>query len=158
MNADVRLFVYALAPQLERLSWRLDEAMAALAAAAREVERHRDDCTALDERVGACVQEANAARAAGVDVRRAQAVLDFLAGLRRRRAQAGATLAEAQSREQARREALAALRVEIDKLERDRAERLEEHVRERQRLAARDADQDWTARAHWRAANARPAA
>jgi len=158
MNADVRLFVYGLAPQLERLNWRLDEAMAALGAAAREVERQRDDCRALDEHLDTCVDEANAALASGVDVRRAQAVLDFLAGLRSRRAHAGAGLVEAQAREQARREAVTALRAEIDKLERDRAEKLEEHMRERQRVAARDADQDWIARAHWRAANTGTAA
>jgi len=151
MSHDARLFAYALEPQLQRLRWRLDESLAALATAVRELDRRRAECHALDDEIAAAVR-LPVTVSPRIDVVLARNALAYAAALRQRLALADEARASAEADEQTRREYVAAIRVEIDKLERDREERLAEHARERQRLAAREADQDWTARAHWRSA------
>jgi hypothetical protein len=150
VTVDARLFAYALEPQLQRLRWRLDESLARLAAAARELAQRRDECDALDSQIATAARPTETDR---IDPGHARNALEFIAALRRRRALAGNALANAQVEEQSRRDATTAIRLEIDKLESDREARLAEHLVERQRLAARDADQDWTARSHWRVAD-----
>ncbi len=150
MTVDHRLFVYALDPQLQRQRWRLDEQLANLARALSALESHRGKRDAL---AGETLQVARGlaeAQAQRMDPLRARHALHYLANLHQRQAIAERELREAEGHADEQRDALAAAQTEIDKLERDRAECLAEHLREAQRGAQREVDQDWTARNAWR--------
>jgi len=154
VTADQRRFDYPLDTQLKRLRWRLDEQLAALATAqsALAALRARRDAAAADiaEQARALAQ----AQAQRLDPMRAVRSVDYLAGLQRRHAVIEHEFADAVREVDQRREQLAATQAEIDKLEHDREDCLREHVREDERRAQRETDQDWIARGAWQAREA----
>jgi predicted nucleic acid-binding Zn-ribbon protein len=151
MTGDQRLFAYALDPQLQRLGWRLDEQLAALARALAALEPLRAKCGALAAEAAQVAHDLARAQAQRMDPARARQALDYLAGLHVRHASTQQEMQAAERDATERREALAATQREVDKLQRDRRECLDEHLREVQRREQRATDQDWTARAAWRA-------
>lgn len=154
MTADQRLFAYPLDAQLQRLRWRLDEQLAVLANALSGLEALRAKCEALATEAADVAGDLARSQARQMDPARARQALDYLAGLHRRHASAQQELRAAERYAAEQRDALAATHVEIDKLERDRHDCLAEHLREVERRAQRETDQDWTARAAWRARGA----
>lgn len=154
MTGDQRLFAYALDPQLQRLGWRLDEQLAGLARALAPLESLRATCDDLASEAAQVAHDLARAQAQRMDPARARHALDYLAGLHRRHASTQQELEKAERDIAERREALAATQREVDKLQRDRRECLDEHLREVERREQRATDQDWTARAAWRARGA----
>jgi chromosome segregation ATPase len=154
MTGDVRLFDYPLDPSLQRLRWRLDEQLAELARALADVEPLRTRRDALVAEAAAVARESAQAQARRMDLALARHALDYLAGLHRQLVAAERQLHEAERAVVERRDAVAATQADIDKLERDRQECLVAHLREVERRAQREIDQDWTARSEWRARQA----
>jgi len=154
VTADQRRFDYPLDTQLQRLRWRLDEQLAALAAAQAALaplrQRRNALATDIDEQSRGLAQ----AQARRLDPMRAVRSVDYLAGLQRQHAGVEREVADGERRVGERREQLAATQAEIDKLERDREDCLREHVREAERHAQRVTDQDWIARGAWQAREA----
>jgi hypothetical protein len=154
MSADDRLFAYALEPQLQRLRWRHDEQVAELAAALAEAQRLRAQAATLARETADIAGALARAQASRMDPARARLSLDYLAALHRRHATAEQETAAADRRGADLRAALAATQAQVEGLERDRADRLAEHLVEAGRRTQRDADQDWMARAAWQSRGA----
>ena len=154
MTADLRRFDYPLEPQLQRLRWRLDEQLGALATAQAAIGPLRERCDALAGEIAELARDLSQAQTRRLDPMRARQALDYLAGLQRRHAVVEREVADAQRLVERRREELTATQAEIDKLERDRDDCLREHVREGERRAQRETDQDWSARSAWHASDA----
>ncbi len=154
MTADLRRFDYPLEPQLQRLRWRLDEQLGALATAQSALEPLRERHDALAAEIAELARDLAQAQARRLDPARARQALDYLAGLQRRHAAVERDLADAERLVDRRREELKTTQAEIDKLERDREDCLREHVRESDRRTQRETDQDWSAGSAWRALDA----
>ena len=151
MTVDQRLFAYPLEPQLQRLRWRLDEQLAALASAQSAIEPLLARSDALAGESADVARDLAQGQIRRIDPVHARRALDYLADLHRRHASAQREHAEAERLVGEHRDGVAATQVEIDRLERDREECLAEHRRELDRREQRETDQDWTARAAWRA-------
>ena len=150
MNADQRLFDYGLEPQLQRLRWRLDEELGAVARRAEALEQLRAQCDTIEGQATAAAQETTRQQAARIDPLRARHSLDFLAALHQHRTLIDAEMRRNQAALAEAREALARTQREIEKLEADRRDLLADHLCEVDRRQLREADQDWIARAAWR--------
>ena len=150
MSGDQRLFDYALEPQLQRLRWRLDEELAAVARLVETLATLRADGEAIDAETAALAQQATRLQAERIDPLRARHLLDYLAMLNRRRARVDAEVRRDELQLVDLREALARTQRDIEKLEGDRTELLASHLREVDRRQLREADQDWIARVAWR--------
>lgn len=149
MNGEQRLFAYALEPQLQRLRWRHDEQISALAGALAHAASFHERVATLACEAAEVAGALARAQSSRLDPPRARQALDYLALLHHRHAAAEQDALMADRRADDLRAALAATQVEVEGLERDRADRLREHVAEHGRRAQRDADQDWLARAAW---------
>lgn len=150
MSGDQRLFDYALEPQLQRLTWRLDEAFAVVARWVEARAKLHTQGRAIDDQLMSAVEETRRQQVVRIDPVRARHGLEFLAALQRRKTDIDADLRRSETALADAREVLAQTQREIEKLEADRSDLLAEHLREVERRDRREADQDWIARDAWR--------
>ena len=156
MTADQRLFSYPLDPQLKRLGWRLDEALAELAVALAKLDSSRASVAALAGKAESVASTLSRSQSQRVDPAQARPALDYLAMLHRRHVVAESDVKLAEKGVDDVRQMLARTQAELDGLERDRADCLAEHLLEVDRRRQREADQDWNARAAWQSRAAAP--
>lgn len=150
MTLDKRGFTYPLDTQLQRLRWRFNQQLTALANAQAGIGAVREQRDAVATEVVERARAMASAQAQRLDPVRTHHTLDHLAGLQHRHTLVERELQAAERLVVERRERLAATQAEIDKLERDRADALREHLRDAERRSQREVDQDWNARSAWR--------
>jgi hypothetical protein len=149
-HGDQRPFVYELASHLGLLRRRLEEALANLTSISSDVEMKRKAWKEADFRLAdTCEQIASAATGNCGDTQCAQRLVESLAGLQRARGSAAAAVVASEARMKQCRDAVAAYRAEIDKLESDRAQRLAHYLREHPHAGHRDVDQEEPVRQAW---------
>ena len=150
MSLDQRLFDYPLESQLQRLRWRLDDELGALARGVAALSRARAANEAIDIDIRQAARLTTPAPDGRIDLARARHAIEFLALLQQRRARLMAELGRCEADVAQRRDALAGTQRDLERLENDRDDRLAEHLRDVDRRQSRESDQDWTARAFWR--------
>lgn len=142
---DPRGFEYPLDGQVSRVTWRLDRAIADLAVAGRELQTLEREAAEADAVWGERVRVRTDA-GARIDPMLSMANVRFLVELQRRAQDAARRRDLARARADTLMRRVAATQAELDGLADDRRACVVAHVRESERVAARDGDDAWLAR------------
>jgi len=145
-----RPFDYPLEPRLEQLRWQKQRCLDALARTQQVASARKDEWDALDSQCEELARNALPASAARVDIAARAGALAYLTQLAARRAEARSALQQAKEQVDRAKDDLSSCLMAIDQLDNDRALASQDHRREQERVAAREADRDWAATRHVR--------
>jgi len=146
MNVDTRGFVFPLESLRRQAAWRLESARIELGAALRALGTLHEEVGVLRREHDSLARAAAPAARGHVDPVRARSTLAFLSDTRRRLQLLDARVAEAQAEVDRLREHGREQQRKLESIERHRDECLRDHIFERGRRLAVEADQDWLAR------------
>lgn len=149
MTQDLRGFVYALEPVRVKAQWQLEALQRELATATARATALRDEAQALGARLEALARAARAPTSGRIDPAQAHRALAFLSDLQRRLAALAVQRNTADAQQTALQQRVAEQRLALDALDEHRERCRSEHVAERLRQHAIEADDDWLVRSGW---------
>lgn len=146
MSVDARGFVYPLEALQRQAAWRLEALRIELGAALRALSTLQEETGGLQREHDTLARAAAPPALGGVDPVRARSTLAFLSDARRRLQLLDLRVTDAQAEVERLREGIREQQHKLDSIERHRGERLRDHISERGRRLAVEADQDWLTR------------
>lgn len=149
MTQDLRGFVYALEPVRVKAQWQLEALQRELATAAARAAALREEAQALGAHFEAFARAARAPTSGRVDPAQAHRALAYLSDVQRQLAALAAQRSSADAQQTALQQRVAEQRLALDALDEDRERCRSEHVAERLRQHAIEADDDWLVRSSW---------
>lgn len=147
---DLRGFAYALEPVRLKAQWQLEALQRELAAATARATALRDEAQALGARLETLARAARAPTSGRIDPAQAYRALAYLSDVQRRLAALAVQRNTADAQQAALQQRVGAQRLALDALDEDRERCRGEHVAERLRQNAIEADDDWLVRSGWR--------